>query len=74
MSRATIRKADLDRVLKALRDDGQAIGRVEVEPGGKVTIWVGAAAASLTPLERARAERDAREARDARRTPRDKGD
>ncbi len=29
-----IRKADLDRVLKALRDSGRDVGRVEITPTG----------------------------------------
>lgn len=53
---ATVRKADLDRVLKALRDDGQTVGRIEVEPGGKVVILTGQPEATLTPLERWRVE------------------
>lgn len=59
MSRvATVRKADLDRVLKALRDDGQTVGRVEIEPSGKVVILPGAPEGALTPLEKWRAQRD----------------
>jgi len=54
----TVRKADLDRVLQALRADGQTIGRVEIEPGGKVTILLGKPEATLTPLERGRLERE----------------
>jgi hypothetical protein len=57
---ASVRKADLDRVLKALADAGETVGRVEVEPGGKVTILTGKPAATLTPLEQARARRAAR--------------
>lgn len=53
----TVRKADLDRVLKALADAGKEVGRVEVEPGGKVTILTGAPEATLTPLQRDLAER-----------------
>jgi hypothetical protein len=59
----TVRKADLDRVLKALRDDGQSVGRVEVEPGGKITIFTGEAAEPLTALQQARAARGDRVAR-----------
>lgn len=66
MSRVpTVRKADLDRVLKALRDDGQTVGRVEVEPGGKVVILTGKPDTTLTALELARARRGDREARRA---------
>jgi hypothetical protein len=39
MTRAVaVRKADLDRVLKALRDAGQAIRYVELRPDGHVII------------------------------------
>jgi hypothetical protein len=55
--RPAVRKADLDRVLKALADAGETVGRVEVEPGGKVTILTGTPAATLTPLQQARARR-----------------
>lgn len=58
----TVRKADLDRALKALKDAGESIGRIEVEPGGKVTILTGAPAATLTPLQQARARRAERAA------------
>lgn len=33
-----IRKADLDRVLKALKDAGHGVARVEVRAGGQVDI------------------------------------
>lgn len=39
MSRVpTVRKADLDRVLKALKDAGLTCGAVLVRPGGEVVI------------------------------------
>lgn len=57
---ATVRKADLDRVLKALTDRGLTVARVEVTPAG-VNIIPGAltvtSVAPLTPLEQFRAER-----------------
>ena len=66
MSRTpAVRKADLDRVLKALADAGKEIGRVEVEPGGKVTILTGKPEATLTPLEQARVRRAERAAQGA---------
>lgn len=56
MSRvATVRKADLDRVLKALRDAGQTVGKVLVRPG-EVEILPGSPEAALTPLEQWRVE------------------
>jgi hypothetical protein len=33
-----VRKSDLDRVLKALQDAGQAVGQIEVRPDGIVLI------------------------------------
>ncbi len=60
---ATVRKADIARVIQALKDAGQAVGRVIVRPGGEVEITpalTAALGAPLTPLEKARAERAAR--------------
>ncbi|MFI4936001.1 MAG: hypothetical protein ACHP7N_15390 [Caulobacterales bacterium] len=49
MSRVpTVRKADLDRVLKALMDAGETIDRVEVKPSGEVVILTGKQSAPLT--------------------------
>lgn len=52
----TFRKVDLDRTIRALKDAGETIGRVEVE-AGRVTILTGSEAVTLTPLEQFKAER-----------------
>jgi hypothetical protein len=50
MSRVpTVRKADLDRVLAALKAQGLQPASVVVRPGGEVVITPGVAAADLTP-------------------------
>lgn len=57
---ATVRKADLDRVIRALKDAGQMVGRVEIRPGGIVEITpalTGVAPEPLTPLEQFRVDR-----------------
>lgn len=60
MARVAVRKVDLNRVLKALKDDGQTVGRVIVKPSGEVEILTGKPEATLTALEKSRAERDRR--------------
>lgn len=70
MSRVpTVRKADLDRVLKALADAGQRVARIEVKPGGQVDIipadLTSANVTSLNALDRRRAERAQRAAQRA---------
>lgn len=63
MSRVpTVRKADLDRVLKALRDDGLAPGRIVVRPGGEVEITPALTVASAMPQAGSLDERRARRA------------
>lgn len=47
---ATVRKADLDRVFRAIRDDGQRVARVEVRPGGIVEIIAGLTSAAPNAL------------------------
>lgn len=48
----TVRKADLDRVLKALADAGQPVAGVVVKPGGEVHILTGEPAKpSLSALD-----------------------
>lgn len=61
MSRvARVTKADVARVCAGLKAVGETIGRVEMRPNGEVIILTGKPEATLSPLERARAERDRR--------------
>ena len=54
MSRGgAVRKADLDRVFKALRDTGHTIRCVEIRPGGHVVIVPAAQNATLETPEAA---------------------
>lgn len=63
MSRAArVSKAEIARIISGMKAAGETVGRVEVEPSGKVTILTGAPAATLTPLEQARARRAERAA------------
>ncbi len=57
-----VTKAEIARAVAGLKAAGESVGRVEIEPGGKVVILTGKPEATLTPLERARAERDRRAA------------
>ena len=65
----TIRKADLDRTMKALADAGFTVVEVRVLPGGEVKIIPALTGstpkAELTPLEEARARRAKRAAQTA---------
>ena len=38
---AAFRQSDLQRALKAAKAAGLQVGRVEVEPTGKITIYIG---------------------------------
>lgn len=62
----TIRKADLDRVLKAIKDAGQEVGSIVVRPGGVVEITpaltTGGSAAQRDELAQWRERRNARRA------------
>ena len=66
MSRSpAVRKSDLDRVLKALKDSGQAIRQIEMRPDGGVLIVPGdrlAARTNETELDEWRMRRAARSA------------
>jgi hypothetical protein len=66
MSRgAAVRKSDLDRVLKALKDAGQAVRQIEMQPDGGVLITPAegiALQASSSDLDEWRARRAARSA------------
>lgn len=44
----TVRKADLDRAIKALADAGMTVAAVEVRPGGQVVITPKPASSALT--------------------------
>lgn len=44
----TVRKADLDRAIKALADAGMTVAAVEVRPGGQVVITPKPAPTALT--------------------------
>jgi hypothetical protein len=61
-----IRKADLDRVLKAMADAGQIVARVELRPGGHVDIipalTSGGSDVQVDELEAWRAKRGGRAA------------
>jgi hypothetical protein len=61
-----IRKADLDRVLKAIADAGQIVARVEIRPGGQIDIIPALtsdiSASQLDELEAWRAKRGGRAA------------
>lgn len=48
----TVRRADLDRTLAALKAAGIEVARVELKPGGDITILTGApiAATDSTPV------------------------
>lgn len=60
----TVRQRDLDRVVKALKQGGQAVGRVEMRPSGEIVIFPALAASPLDSqvddLDLWRARRDAR--------------
>lgn len=47
---ATIRKTDIDRYIKSVRDNGLPIARVEFE-GGKMVIYTSDNDSSVSPLE-----------------------
>lgn len=47
----TVRRADLDRTLKALQAAGYAPGQVEVRPGGEVVITPRALTAEPAPSQ-----------------------
>ena len=55
-----VSKAEIERVVDALQARGVSVGRVVLEPGGNVIILPGKPEATMSPLERARAERDRR--------------
>ncbi len=69
MSRVpTVRQADLNRVLRALKDANLTAGRIEVRPGGEVIIIPTSSTAqpaSADPLEHWRQERARRAAQRA---------
>lgn len=56
----TVRKSDLDRVLKVLGAAGHQLSRVELHPNGKVVFVTGEPEQTfeVTALQRARMERD----------------
>jgi hypothetical protein len=61
----TVRQADLDRALRALKAQGLGVARIEVRPGGEVVIVPGPLTPAEPPrevsdLERFRAEKAAR--------------
>lgn len=55
--RAAVTKADVARVVAALKSVGETIGAVEMKPDGTWRVLTGEPEATLTPLERWRVER-----------------
>lgn len=58
----SFRQIDVKRAVQGAQAAGLAIGAVEITSDGTIRILTGKPEATLTPLERARAERDRRAA------------
>lgn len=64
MAKQPFRQSDVTRAIRAAEVAGLRVGRVEITPEGGINVVVApeAAQVELTPLQKWRAERDARRA------------